>query len=42
MGKIVNGIFKTNYTVPTGKYNITASVDNQKLSTNLNANGTVF
>ena len=41
MGKIVNGIFKTNYTVPTGKYNITASVDNQKLSTNLNYNPNV-
>ena len=30
--KIVNGSFKMNYTPQTSKYNITAIVDNQKLS----------
>ena len=34
--KIINGTFQTNYTAPTGKYTITAIVDNQKLTKTLN------
>ena len=41
-GKIINGVFKMNYTLPTQGYVITASVDNQKLFVNFNSSFSVL